>query len=61
MLTQNLDLEDRLINGQIGTVVHIKFFNWEPTILYIEFMDEKAGLKLKRSNFYSLNKNCVPI
>ena len=61
MFAQNLDLEDRLINGQIGTVVHMKFFTGEPTILYIEFMDEKAGLKLKRSDSYSLNKNCVPI
>ena len=61
MVTQNLDLDDRLINGQIGTLVHIKFVNGEPYILYMEFMDEKAGLKLKRSDVYSQNNNCIPI
>ena len=61
MVTQNIDLEDRLINGQIGTIVHIKFFDGKPSILYIRFMDDKAGLTLKRTDSYAQNNNCVPI
>ena len=61
MVTQNIDLEDRLINGQIGTVVHIKIFNEQPCILYMRFMDDKAGLRLKRTDSYAQSNNCVPI
>ena len=46
MLTVNIDIADRLINGQIGTVKHI-FYDSNSHILkmYIKFDDAQAGLK----------------
>ena len=45
MLTTNINIPDRLINGQMGTVVKIDVNsnNETPTVLYIKFDDEKAG------------------
>ena len=46
MLTMNVDLQDRLINDQLGTVKHIAI-NDQHNIsnIYIKFGDNKAGLK----------------
>ena len=46
MLTMNVDLQDRLIDGQSGTVKHIEI-NDQHNIskVYIKFDDNKAGLK----------------
>ena len=46
MLTMNVDLQDRLIDGQSGTVNHIEI-NDQHNIskVYIKFDDNKAGLK----------------
>ncbi|XP_068738034.1 ATP-dependent DNA helicase PIF1-like [Montipora capricornis] len=45
MLTNNIDIADRLINGQLGTVVKIEVNqnNKKPTIIYVKFDDAKAG------------------
>ena len=43
MITQNIDIEDRLINGQIGTIAQIKCCNTKPSVIYMKFLDEKAG------------------
>ncbi|XP_068742581.1 uncharacterized protein [Montipora capricornis] len=45
MLTNNIDIADTLINGQIGTVVKIEVNqnNKRPTIIYVKFDDAKAG------------------
>ena len=46
MLTVNVDLSDRLVNGQLGTVKHIfKNLNGEVTKVYIKFVDVGAGQK----------------
>ena len=39
MLTTNVDVEDRLINGQIGTVVKIKMnrVSSKPEVIYVKF------------------------
>ena len=62
MLTMNVDLQDRLINGQLGTVKHIAI-NDQHNIskIYIKFGDIKAGLK--RISMHSLARDCgwVPI
>jgi hypothetical protein len=41
MLTTNINIPDRLINGQMGTVVKIDVNsnNETPTVLYIKFDD----------------------
>ena len=46
MLTMNVDLQDRLIDGQSGTVKHIEI-NDQHNIskVYIKYDDNKAGLK----------------
>ena len=48
MLTVNFDLQDRLINGQIGAIKHIssKGRTNNITNIYVKFDDVKAGLKM---------------
>ena len=53
MLTVNVDLQDRLVNGQLGTVKHI-VLNSQNNVskMYINFDDCKAGLeKMNTDNF----------
>lgn len=47
MLTTNIDIADRLINGQLGTIIRINVspMTQKPTIIYIKFDDSKAGKK----------------
>lgn len=65
MLTNNIDIVDRLINGQIGTVIKIDVNQntGKPTIIYIKFEDHKAGKNLieKSSNLFVKENNAVPI
>ena len=44
ILTTNIDVEDRLINGQMGTVMKIKFshVSSKPEVVYIKFDDQKC-------------------
>ena len=46
ILTVNVNLQDRLVNGQLGTVKHI-VLNSQNNVskIYIKFDDCKAGLK----------------
>ena len=45
MLTTNVDIADRLINGQMGTVlkIHVNKVTQKPSVIYIKFDDKKAG------------------
>lgn len=45
MLTTNIDIADRLINCQMGTVIKIEVNqnNQKPTVIYIKFDDHQAG------------------
>ncbi|XP_068724222.1 ATP-dependent DNA helicase PIF1-like [Montipora capricornis] len=65
MLTNNIDIADRLINGQLGTVVKIEVNqnNRKPTIIYIKFDDAKAGNSLiqKSTNSFVRQNRVVPI
>ena len=64
MLTANINIQDRLINGQMGTVVKIDVnMNNEPAVLYIKFDDEKAGKTTINNSGKSFAKkeNVVPI
>ena len=45
MITANLDIPDRLINGQLGIVKHVKFEHGKVTTIYLKLDDHKAGLK----------------
>ncbi|XP_078375419.1 uncharacterized protein LOC144658809 isoform X2 [Oculina patagonica] len=45
MLTNNFDISDRLINGQLGTVARILVseITQKPTVVYVKFDDKDAG------------------
>ncbi|KXJ21270.1 ATP-dependent DNA helicase PIF1 [Exaiptasia diaphana] len=45
MLTSNIDIADRLINGQIGSIIkiHVNQNTHKPSVIYIKFDDEQAG------------------
>ena len=43
MLTSNLDIDDRLVHGLVGTVKQIKYKNNEVSVVYVKFNDNNAG------------------
>ena len=45
MLTSNLEIDDRLVNGLVGTVKQIKYKNNEVSVVYVKFNDNHAGRK----------------
>ena len=65
MLTTNIDIADRLINGQMGTTVRIAFdrSNDKPTKVYVKFDDDKAGSMTidKSSDSYAKDNRVVPV
>ena len=65
MLTTNLDVEDLLINGQIGTIVKIKInaISAKLDVIYVRFDDQNAGKeRIGRSNdTYARTHGFVPI
>ena len=64
MLTTNINIKDRLINGQMGIVVsiHVNVSN-EPAVLYIKFDDENAGKAMINNSADSFAKrnHLVPL
>ena len=62
MLTSNIDINDRSINGQIGTIYSIKYDAQSLVqVIYVNFNDTKAGLMKMRSDPYASQNNVVPI
>ena len=65
MLTSNIDVSDRLINGQLGTVAKISVneISRKPTIVYVKFDDELAGELLinKSGDIFATENKVVPI
>ena len=61
MLTVNIDIQDRLINGQTGNIRHIEFAEGTIHKVYITFSDEQVGLKAMRSSYVGIQNSCVPI
>ena len=65
MLTSNINIADRLINGQLGTVpkIQVNHSNQKPIVVYIKFDDERAGNSLIQNsdNLYVKEKRVVPI
>ena len=62
MLTFNIDMVDRLINGQLGTILRINVSQrtQKSTIIYIKFGDSKAGKNLTRKlNYNQVAKKIV--
>ena len=46
MLTVNLDVQDRLINEQIGVVKHLEVIENKPSIIYTKFENPDVDKKL---------------
>ena len=63
MLTQNVDVSDRLANGQTGVVRHMKFNpgNSRPKSIYVSFDDRSAGINIQRTDQYANANQCVPL
>ena len=65
MLTTNIDIADRLINGQMGTAmkINVNKLTQKPSVIYIKFDDERAGnalIQTSGDSFAQQNK-VVPI
>ena len=50
MLTVNVDIEDRLINGKTGNFKHTEFVQRRIHEVYVNFSDEQVGLISMRSS-----------
>ena len=61
MLTKNIDIADKLINGQIGIIKKTIVKNGRVSKLYVKFFDEEVGLKSIESDCYARHQNFVPI
>ena len=63
MLTDNISVADRLINGSIGTVKHLQMKADKPLLgtIYVKFDDRNAGNSLKDRRLRGELKECVPI
>ena len=62
ILTPNIDVSDKLCNGQIRTIHYLKQdSNGNVTTIYLKMDDESAGLQAIRSDTYVSQHNLVPI
>ena len=61
MLTSNLDIDDKLVNGLVGTVKQIRCKNNEVSVVYVTFNDKNAGREAMQSDVTARQHNCVPI
>lgn len=65
MLTTNIDIADRRIHGQMGTIIKIDMNKntKKPSIIYIKFDDSLAGKALidKCNNTFAKQNRLVPI
>ena len=56
-----MDIDDRLVNGLVGTVKQIKQKNNEVSVVYVKFNDNNAGREAKQSDVTVRLHNWVPI
>ena len=62
ILATNINIEDRLSNGQIGTVKHIEIRDKVAQTIYLELDDKCAGkLRMNGSDIIAKNNKWVPI
>ena len=60
-LTVNIDMQDRLLNGQTAVIKQIEFAESSACKVYIKFSDEQAGLNAMRSSYLGRPNSWVPI
>ena len=61
MLTTNIDVLDKLSNGQTGTLAHIKLENGNVATIYVKLDDKSAGLKLIISDIVAKRIKAIPL
>ena len=62
MLTTNINIEDRLINGQMGTVKYIEIKENEVRTRYLELDDKCAGqIRMSGSDVIAKKNKWVPV
>ena len=61
ILTCNIDIEDRLINGKIGTACHFMSNHQQVLRIYVKFDDLKAGIKASSHDNLGKSNRWVPI
>ena len=62
MITVNIDVEDKLCNGQIGTIRHIKYDNnGNVQKIYLQMEDPEVGLKAMHADNYGHTNELIPI
>ena len=61
MLAVNIDIQDRLINGQTGHIRHIKFAEGSAPKLYITFSDEQVNSEVMQSSYLGRQNSRIPI
>ena len=61
MLTINIDLEDRLVNGLVGKVMYLRYVNDEVKVIYVKFNNLNAGQQAIQSDIFARQRNWVPI
>ncbi|CAB4017810.1 Hypothetical predicted protein, partial [Paramuricea clavata] len=65
MLTTNVDISDRLINGQLGTVIRVTVDNTsnKPSTIFVKFDDCNAGASAirKSSSSFARDNHAVPV
>ena len=60
MLTINIDLEDRLVNGFVGKVMYLRYVNDEVKVRYVQFNNQNAGQQAIQSDIFAKQRNWVP-
>ena len=65
MITTNINIADRLINGQMGTVakIHVNAVTKKPTLVDVKFDDDRVGRTFIQTsgNSFARENDTVPI
>ena len=61
MLTCNINIEDRLINGLVGKVIRIGHKRNTVKVIYVKFDDQNASLATMQSDIIAWQQHLVPI
>ena len=61
MITSNIDINDRLVNGLVGRVTQFKYSNNVVSFVYVKFNDDIVGLEAMRSDVTARQYHWVPI
>ena len=61
MITVNIDIQDRLINGQVGKVFGFEIVDNIVKRLYITFHNDEVGRKAMSLNCFCFQNGLVPV